>query len=64
MKQTLYTLLEAKLGTQSSIALSIGELEKIAGDDWLLEVNEQALKLNARAEPHQQDPSLVLIVRG
>jgi len=64
MKRTLYALLEQKLGDQTSITLSISELEHIAGDDWLIEINEQALKFNARADPHPTDPSIVLVIRG
>ncbi|NYT75654.1 hypothetical protein H0A71_01455 [Alcaligenaceae bacterium] len=64
MKTTLFTLLQERLDGKEFIEIKISELEAIAGDDWLLEVNEQALKLNIFVEPHPSEPLSVLVGRS
>ncbi|MFT0545540.1 hypothetical protein ACMHYO_04180 [Allopusillimonas ginsengisoli] len=61
MKTTLYTLLQERLEDKEFIEIKISELEAIAGDDWLLEVNEQAMKLNVIVEPHPSERLAVLV---
>lgn len=64
VKTTLFTLLQERLDGKEFIEIKISELEAIAGDDWLLEVNEQALKLNIFVEPHPSEPLSVLVGRS
>ncbi|TKR54363.1 hypothetical protein D7I39_14940 [Allopusillimonas ginsengisoli] len=64
MKAKLYSLLEERLDGKEFIEIKISELEAIAGEDWLLEVNEQALKLNVLVEPHPGEPLSVLVARS
>lgn len=63
MQAKLYELLEERLLGKQFVAMKISEIEAIGGDDWLLELNEQAMKLSAIAEPHPKDPQLVLVSR-
>lgn len=64
VKTTLYMLLEKRLDGKEFIELKISELQAIAGDDWLLEVSEQALQLNLYVAPHPSEPSSVLVARS
>jgi len=63
MKNALRDLLYAALGNKQSATISLLDIERVGGEDWLLDVNEQALRLNARIEPHAKDLSLATIMR-
>lgn len=47
MSNELYAALRDVLDDKPSAEIPIKELERIAGDDWLLEVNAQAQQLEA-----------------
>lgn len=64
MKTKLYVMLEEGLVGKAFIEIPISELEAIAGDNWLLEVSEQAERLNATVQPHPKDPSVALVARS
>ncbi|KAA0890808.1 hypothetical protein [Pusillimonas sp. ANT_WB101] len=64
MRNKLYTLLEERLNGKEYAEIKISELETIAGEDWLMEVSEQAAKLNAVAELHPKDRLVVLVARS
>lgn len=64
MSTALYVDLHSALGTRKSITVSIRDIERTMGDDWLLELSAQAHKLDARVDPHRTDHSLVSITRN
>lgn len=64
MRHKLYTLLEERLSGKEFVEIQISEVEALAGEDWLLELSEQAAKLNAVAELHPKDHGAVLIARS
>jgi len=51
------------LGQKKSITLKVDQIEKIMGEDWLLEFSAQAQELGARIDPHHADPSLISVTR-
>ncbi|NYT35576.1 hypothetical protein ERD78_01725 [Allopusillimonas soli] len=49
------------MNDKPSAEIPIEKLERIAGDDWLLEVAAQAQQLHADAEPHPTKKALIVV---
>lgn len=64
MEQEAKFDLRTALGQKKSITIQIQDIEKIMGDDWLLEFSAQAQELGLRVDPHRTDPALLSVTRS
>ena len=63
MNTKLRDYIRERVNHSSSVMVPISELERIAGEDWLLEVVTEAQSLQLRVSPHARDDSFVVIER-
>ena len=61
MSNSVYRALDTALRSKQPATIDIKSLETIWGDDWLLEISQQAMKLGACLEPHPIKPELLLV---
>lgn len=59
----LYNYIRHALGDKSTVVVKISEVEKLGGEDWLLEIAAQAEQLKVQITPHPKDRSLIVIER-
>lgn len=61
MRDDIYHLLSVALDSSQCAKVEICKLERIAGDDWLLEVSQQAMQLKAHILPHPTKPEMLIV---
>lgn len=60
----LFNYIRHAIGEKSTVVVPLSEIEKLGGDDWLLEISAHAEQLKIEVMPHPTDISLLVVARN
>ncbi|HLU18437.1 MAG TPA: hypothetical protein VKZ66_00630 [Pusillimonas sp.] len=64
MSNELFNYIRHAIGEKSTVVIPLSEIEKLGGEDWLLEISAHAEQLKIEVMPHPSDMSLVVVERN